>query len=110
LTTPLRCGSLLWLAVLAIVVAHGTGCILAVPAFDHADHCAITGTSACATCLRKSCQPVIDGCCGDPKCSGGDGHSAVLDGSTRAPPAMQTAARRASLRRRQAQVARYRAA
>jgi hypothetical protein len=80
LTTPLRCGSLLWLAVLAIVVAHGTGCILAVPAFDHADHCAITGTSACATCLRKSCQPVIDGCCGDPKCSGGDGHSAVLDG------------------------------
>ncbi|MDB5220424.1 MAG: hypothetical protein JWO86_8351 [Myxococcaceae bacterium] len=80
MTKPLWWGSVLWTTALAIVLAHATGCILAVPAFDHADHCAIGGTGACAACLRKSCQPTIDGCCGDPVCSGADGHSAVLDG------------------------------
>jgi hypothetical protein len=70
-------GRLAW-AVLVLVQA--TGCILVIPPFAHDAHCGITGTSACAACLRTSCQPAIDVCCNDSSCRGVDGHSAILDG------------------------------
>lgn len=55
------------------------GCVLVVPAIEPKASCAIAGGTPCATCLRSSCQAPIDTCCGDPSCSGSDGHSEVLD-------------------------------
>ena len=64
----------------SLALAHVTGCILAVPAFEHSEHCEVTGATACATCLRTKCQTTIDACCNDRTCRGADGHSAILDG------------------------------
>ena len=55
------------------------GCVLVVPTIEHEGQCAITGTSACATCIRTNCQPTINACCDDASCSGTEGHSPVLD-------------------------------
>lgn len=55
------------------------GCVLVVPAIEPKSSCTIAGSTSCATCLRSSCQAAIDTCCGDPGCSGSDGHSVVLD-------------------------------
>ena len=69
-------GRLLWAA---LVLLPASGCALVVTSFEHTDHCQITGSSACGTCLRQKCQAPIDSCCGDASCRGEDGHSAILD-------------------------------
>lgn len=45
-----------------------TSCMLVTPSIDAGDHCGFAGTSACAACLRKSCQPAIDACCNAEEC------------------------------------------
>lgn len=56
------------------------GCVLITPPIDHSSAtCATLGTNACAECLRRDCQGVIDACCSDRTCSGSEGHSAILD-------------------------------
>ena len=70
------------LAVMAFVAAAvlpSAGCVLVVPELQHDPHCGFTGTSACGTCLKTSCQTAIDACCSDSACNGGDGHSEALD-------------------------------
>ena len=67
------------LCVLAFVLP-AAGCVLLAPPIDHEAHCAFEGDTACATCLRESCQAPIDACCGDLTCAGPDGHWPVLDG------------------------------
>lgn len=63
-----------------LFVAQSIGCVLIVPPIDHTSgRCEITGSTACATCLRTSCQTAIDACCGDASCAGEEGHSAILD-------------------------------
>lgn len=70
-------GRSLWAA---LFVVQSTGCVLVVPPIDHSSgHCQFTGSSACATCLRASCQTTVDACCNDTSCAGDDGHAAILD-------------------------------
>jgi hypothetical protein len=69
--------SLLGGAVLLLVLG---GCILITPPIGNEEHCSISGTSACATCLRQSCTKPIDACCGSTLCAGIDGHSSTLEG------------------------------
>lgn len=65
--------------VTAALVVHATGCVMVVPPIEHGGQCAFSGATACAACLRVSCQSSINACCNDSSCNGGDGHSAVLD-------------------------------
>jgi hypothetical protein len=70
-------GRSLWAA---LFVLEAVGCVLVVPPIDHTSgHCSVLGETACASCLRESCQASIDACCGDASCAGEDGHSAILD-------------------------------
>ena len=64
-----------------LFVLHAVGCVLLVPPIEHSGgSCGITGSTACATCLRSSCQQAIDACCSDTSCAGYDeGHSEILD-------------------------------
>ncbi len=70
-------GRLLWVA---LTLLPASGCALVVTSFEHSEHCQVTGSSACGTCIRKVCQLPVDACCGDASCRGEDGHSAILDG------------------------------
>jgi hypothetical protein len=64
----------------ALLVVHALGCVLVIPPIDHgAGHCQLTGDTACATCLRTSCQTPVDACCDDKSCAGEDGHATILD-------------------------------
>lgn len=70
-------GRSLWVA---LFVAQAIGCVLVVPPIEHGTgRCEFTGSSACATCLRSSCQTAIDACCKDASCAGEEGHSGILD-------------------------------
>ena len=47
-----------------------SSCVLltAATGFEAGEHCGFTGSGACATCLRTSCQAKIDACCNDADC------------------------------------------
>jgi hypothetical protein len=69
--------SLLAACVLLLVLG---GCVFLTTPITQDEHCAIAGTTACATCLRQSCAKAIDGCCRSSLCSGFDGNSPTLSG------------------------------
>lgn len=52
----------------AVVALGATGCIAFVTPIDAGDHCTIAGQTACATCIRTSCQAPVDACCGAKGC------------------------------------------
>lgn len=67
----------------ALSLAASTSCVFLIDTVDVQPSCSIQGTSACASCMRTSCQAKIDACCGSITCAGFEGHSAVLDGLDR---------------------------
>ena len=53
----------------AVFVLPAIGCILIAPdSFTSVDHCPIPGTSACAVCMKASCQAPYDACCTSSDC------------------------------------------
>lgn len=67
----------------ALLLAASTSCIFLIDTVDVEPGCVIEGTTACATCMRTSCQAKIDACCGSLTCANLEGHSALLDGLDR---------------------------
>ncbi len=55
------------------------GCIVFVDTFEVRDRCAIEGSSACAECIRSSCQGTVDGCCASATCTAGAGGTSILE-------------------------------
>ena len=57
-------------ASLLVVLFGVSSCVLltAATGFEAGEHCGFTGSGACATCLRTSCQAKIDACCNDSSC------------------------------------------
>jgi hypothetical protein len=55
------------LSVLALAFAL-TSCIFLQDDFEAGAHCGFAGTTACAACMRTSCQSTIDACCDDRSC------------------------------------------
>jgi hypothetical protein len=61
-------------ASLVVVLFGVSSCVLltAATGFEAGEHCGFTGSGACATCLRTSCQAKIDACCNDSTCRASD--------------------------------------